>query len=88
MAFDCLPSKSKNCVFPGNNNWGYYKENEFGIRCENLILVKQIDAVNGKKLLGFENLTLVPFDVSLMDMSILMDPEIQWINKYMFIKFF
>ena len=38
--------------------------------------------VNGKKLLGFENLTFVPFDTRLMDISILTNPEKDWINKY------
>ena len=65
-----------------SNEPGYYLENEFGIRLENLIYVKFIKKVNGKKLLGFENLTFVPFDTRLMDISILTDPEKDWINKY------
>ena len=65
-----------------SNEPGYYKENEFGIRCENLILVKLIKQVNGKKLLGFENLTFVPFDTRLLDIKLLTKAEKGWINSY------
>lgn len=65
-----------------SNEPGYYKENEFGIRIENLIFVKKIDEVNGKKLLGFENLTFVPIDTCLLDHSILTQTEKDWLNDY------
>ena len=65
-----------------SNEPGYYRENEFGIRSENLIFVKKIKDVEGNKLLGFENLTLVPFDTRLMDMSLLTNIEKKWINNY------
>ena len=65
-----------------SNEPGYYRENEFGIRCENLIFVKEVDKVNGIKLLGFENLTYVPFDRRLMDISLLTSKEKDWINSY------
>ena len=65
-----------------SNEPGYYEENNFGIRCENLILVKEIDEINGKKLLGFEDLTLVPFDQRLMNLDMLNHSEIEWINDY------
>ena len=65
-----------------SNEPGFYCENEFGIRLENLIYVKIIKKVDDKKLLGFENLTFVPFDTRLMDISILTNPEKDWINKY------
>ena len=65
-----------------SNEPGYYKEGEFGIRIENLIFVKQIDEVDGKKLLGFENLTFVPIDTRLLDHSIITKPEKVWLNAY------
>ena len=65
-----------------SNEPGYYEENNFGIRCENLILVKEIDEINGKKLLGFEDLTLVPFDQRLINLKMLNYSEIEWINDY------
>ena len=65
-----------------SNEPGYYRENEFGIRIENLIYVKRIKEVNGKKLLGFDNLTFVPIDKRLMDLSMLTKFEKDWINNY------
>ena len=65
-----------------SNEPGYYKEGEFGIRSENLIFVKKIKEVEGKNLLGFENLTFVPFDTRLLDIALLTESEIDWINHY------
>ena len=65
-----------------SNEPGYYEENKFGIRCENLVVVKEIDNNNGKKILGFENLTFVPFDTRLMDMDMLTIEDKKWINAY------
>ena len=65
-----------------SNEPGYYEENSFGVRCENLILVEEIKKVNGKKLLGFKNLTFVPFDHRLIEKDLLNKTEIKWINDY------
>ena len=65
-----------------SNEPGYYEEGQFGIRIENLILVKQVGEVNGKKLLGFENLTFVPIDTRLLDLSIMTQKEKDWLNAY------
>ena len=65
-----------------SNEPGYYKEGEFGIRSENLIFVKKIKEVDGKKLLGFENLTFVPLDTRMLDISLLTEEEKGWINFY------
>jgi|TARA_B110000196_G_scaffold62439_1_gene52088 Xaa-Pro aminopeptidase len=65
-----------------SNEPGYYEEGQFGIRIENLVFVKQKGEVNGKKLLGFENLTFVPVDTRLLDHSILTRPEKDWLNVY------
>jgi Xaa-Pro aminopeptidase len=65
-----------------SNEPGYYKEGEFGIRTENLIFVKQVGEVDGKKLFGFENLTFVPIDTRLLDQSLLTEDERDWLNTY------
>ena len=65
-----------------SNEPGYYRENEFGIRIENLIYVKIIKEIDGIKLLGFDNLTFVPIDKRLMDLSMLTELEKDWINNY------
>ena len=60
-----------------SNEPGYYEKNNFGIRIENLIYVKNN---KGKKF--FENLTLAPIDKELIDMSILNLKEKKWLNIY------
>ena len=65
-----------------SNEPGYYEEGQFGIRIENLIFVKKVGEVDGKKLLGFENLTFVPIDTRLLDYSIMTHKEKDWLNGY------
>jgi Xaa-Pro aminopeptidase len=62
-----------------SNEPGYYKQNAYGIRLENLISVKQS---NHKNFLEFETLTQVPFDKNLIDKKLLTKDELQWINSY------
>jgi Xaa-Pro aminopeptidase len=67
-----------------SNEPGYYKEGEFGIRIENLVLVKETGTVleSGRKTLCFETVSLVPFDRRLIDKTLLTKQEIDWINAY------
>ncbi len=60
-----------------SNEPGYYKENQFGIRIENLVYVKKI-----KKKLLFKNLTYAPIDIDLIDFSILSKKEKNYLFKY------
>ena len=72
---------SKQALLPGmvlSNEPGYYKENCYGIRCENLMVVVEQD--NG--MLGFETLTFAPFDLRLVDSSLMTANEIEWLNRY------
>lgn len=52
---------------------GFYKEGEFGIRVENLLLIQ--DLQDG--FWGFENLSLCPYDKNLMDKNVLIGEEIE-----------
>ncbi|MEM1404467.1 MAG: aminopeptidase P family protein [Pseudomonadota bacterium] len=66
-----------------SNEPGYYRDGEFGIRCENLCVVVAVeDDAHEVPMLGFEALTLVPFDRRLIDVALLSDGELQWINDY------
>ena len=47
-----------------------------------LIYVKRVKEVDGNNLLGFDNLTFVPIDKRLMDLSMLTELEKDWINNY------
>jgi len=62
---------------------GYYRDNAYGIRCENLVVVTEVQNPGAERpMLGFEALTLVPFDYRLIDASLLSGPELQWLNDY------
>lgn len=65
-----------------SNEPGIYIEGKHGIRIENLILTKCADSNGDKKFLEFETLTLYPYDVNLIDKSLLTGKEIEWLNSY------
>lgn len=67
-----------------SNEPGYYKEDAYGIRTENLVLVRE-DGVcdgTGKPMLYFETLTFAPFDKNLIDKKILTSEEFAWLKAY------
>ncbi|MGI9361969.1 MAG: aminopeptidase P family protein [Parasphingorhabdus sp.] len=66
-----------------SNEPGYYKDDSFGIRIENLILVEE-RAIDGaeKNMLGFETLTFAPLDRRLIDLSTLTSDQRQWVDDY------
>jgi Xaa-Pro aminopeptidase len=66
-----------------SNEPGYYKTGEYGIRIENLVLVepREIPGMEGEWF-GFETLTLVPIDRTLVDRSLLTPSEVEWWNAY------
>jgi len=66
-----------------SNEPGYYKAGEFGIRIENLILTVQQDIEGPEgEYLGFECLTFVPIDRTLVEVTLLTADEINWWNDY------
>lgn len=67
-----------------SNEPGYYKEGEYGIRIENLVLVieKPELSKNGKRFFGFETLTLAPMDHHLIDSGLLDTTELEWLEAY------
>jgi Xaa-Pro aminopeptidase len=62
-----------------SNEPGLYLEGQYGIRIENLQMVKQ-SSYQG--FLCFESLTLVPYDSSLIEKSLLTPPELDWLKYY------
>lgn len=65
-----------------SNEPGLYREGEYGIRCENLILTVKAFTTGFGEFLKFETLTLFPFDIKLFDTAIMTDEEIDWVNSY------
>lgn len=67
-----------------SNEPGYYKPGAFGIRIENLIMVVENGYMEDGKTpcMKFDTVTLVPIDKRLIDVSLLQDDEINWLNDY------
>jgi len=66
-----------------SNEPGLYRAGLHGIRCENLVLtVEKMQSDEFGDFLGFEELTLFPFDLNLFDTSIMTSEEINWVNEY------
>ncbi|PNS15603.1 hypothetical protein CAC42_862 [Sphaceloma murrayae] len=68
-----------------SNEPGYYEDGGFGIRIENIIMVKETKTEHrfgDKPFLGFEHVTMTPMCRKLIDTSILTPSEIAWLNAY------
>jgi len=61
---------------------GYYAEGKFGVRLENMELVKHAFTNEHHRFLRFETLTLVPFDRACMDVTYMSDEDIRRYNEY------
>lgn len=61
---------------------GFYLTGEYGIRLENLLLVRRADVASAKPFLEFETLTLAPFERRLIDPALLTAAERAWIDTY------
>ena len=59
------------------NEPGFYKKNNFGIRIENMIYIKE----KGKKIF-FDNLTMVPIEKNLINYNLLNKNEKDYLIKY------
>ena len=67
-----------------SNEPGYYREDAYGIRIENLVLVTKPRKIRGgdRPMMGFETLTLAPIDLRLVEASLLSGDELRWLNAY------
>lgn len=84
------PALRQQPLLPGmvvSNEPGLYLSEQFGIRIENLqYVVERIPAndspTGSGPFYGFTTLTLVPYDRNLIELSLLTDSEIAWLNHY------
>ena len=63
-----------------SNEPGYYREGSFGIRIENLIVVR--DSEIAEAFLEFETITFAPIDRNLINPALLDSVERDWLNAY------
>ena len=59
---------------------GYYQANAYGIRLENLYLVREHKSY--PDYLSFQSLTSVPFDLRMIDTKILTPTDMDWLEEY------
>lgn len=74
-----VPLKVGNIV---SDEPGIYLEGEYGIRCENLLLVEKDELNEYGQFLKFKTLTVVPFDLRLIDKKYLDEKTVQVLNNY------
>jgi len=80
-----------------SNEPGYYEDGNFGIRIENLLEIRYVkpehnEPTNGegsdeetsadKKFLKFEKLTLIPIQKNLINIDLMTDDELDWLDTY------
>ncbi|KAF7797111.1 hypothetical protein EIP86_008303 [Pleurotus ostreatoroseus] len=68
-----------------SNEPGYYADGSFGIRIENVVVVREANTPNNfgnKGYLGFEHLTMSPMHKNLIDVSLLSASERAWVDSY------
>ena len=67
-----------------SNEPGFYKQENFGIRIENLLLIHEAQDIPGgeRPMLGFETLTLCPIERQLIDTKLLTRDELHWLDTY------
>lgn len=65
-----------------SNEPGIYKPDKHGIRLENLILTIKDQETEFGSFMKFETLTLCPIDLRAVNVSMLNQVEIDWLNQY------
>ena len=64
------------------NEPGIYLEGRFGVRIENLMIAMPYKTTAFGDFLQFETLTLCPIDTAPIDVEMLTEDEIQWLDNY------
>ena len=68
-----------------SNEPGYYREGAFGIRIENLLVVRKgadLTGADDRDMLDFETITWVPIERRLIDLALLDAEERAWVDGY------
>lgn len=64
-----------------SNEPGFYKDGEYGIRIENVIMVNKHPKFPEERLM-FENLTYYPYERNLIDKKLLSPKDLEYINNF------
>ena len=80
-----LGDRATTPIEPGmitSNEPGYYKDGHYGIRIENLILTIKSKETEFGEFYANESVTMFPYDYKLIDINLLTQDEIEWLNRY------
>ncbi|XP_076035490.1 aminopeptidase P isoform X2 [Oratosquilla oratoria] len=64
---------------------GYYEDNKFGIRLENIVQIVRAETPHNHRnrgFLTFKNVTMVPVQIKMIEPSMLTEKEVKWLNNY------
>ncbi|HHF3004332.1 TPA: aminopeptidase P family protein [Vibrio diabolicus] len=64
------------------NEPGVYREGEYGVRIENILKVVEVEQNEFGTFYGFETITLAPIATNALDLSMLDQAELDWLNHY------
>ena len=76
---------NKNKIVPGmvmSNEPAFYREGEYGIRTENMMVCVEGEKTEFGQFLEFETLTMCPIDISLINLELMDSDEKNWLNSY------
>ncbi|HCE58010.1 MAG TPA: hypothetical protein DER09_09355 [Prolixibacteraceae bacterium] len=76
---------NENKIEPGmvlSNEPAFYREGEYGLRTENMMVCVEKQITPFGRFLSFETLSLCPIDTSLVIRELLTTTEINWLNEY------
>lgn len=88
--YDSPQRDDKGILLPGHVitiEPGVYKEGKYGIRLENELLVKEHGVTDQGDFLEFETITYCPYDRKGIDVTMLDDSELSWLNDYLALVF-
>lgn len=80
-----LRANEENVLLPGmitSDEPGVYLAGEYGIRLENLLLCVEREKTEYGQFIGFESLTLAPFEPEALDMTLLTERDRALLNAY------
>ena len=61
---------------------GYYVENQYGIRHENLLVCKKAEKTTFGQFMCFEFVTMVPIDLDGIDTQYMTEKDVELLNNY------
>jgi len=68
-----------------SNEPGYYETGKFGIRIENLVILRKYETpfkIDSTKYLEMETISLVPIQKKLMNLEMMTPKEVKWVDEY------